>query len=263
MNKQFIDALQKILQEHDEVVMVTLARIRGSAPQEPGAKVIVGKAGLLHGTVGGGKLETRAIEHAKLLLHSNDQKNDFVEWNLQQDVGMTCGGVVSLFFEKLNQRPLWQIAIFGAGHVSQELVRGLLRLDCSLSVIDPRPEWLEHLPESHRLKKILAPNMASVIPELDPNTFIASMTMGHDFDLAVAEAALNRHCFPYVGAIGSKIKSKTLRSDLLKRGVAPEQVEKLICPIGEDIGNNTPAEIAISIMAQLLRERDKIQNKNM
>ena len=67
-----------------------------------------------------------------------------VEWNLQRDVGMTCGGVVKLFFETYNHSQ-WQIAIFGAGHVAAAVVHCLLPLECRVTCIDPREEWLDRL----------------------------------------------------------------------------------------------------------------------
>ena len=75
-----------------------------------------------------------------------DDAFDFAEWNLQKDVGMTCGGVVSMFFENMLPKARWKIAVFGAGHVSQELIPLLLKLDCDVSCADPLIYWLNKLP---------------------------------------------------------------------------------------------------------------------
>lgn len=255
MNEDFLFQLSKFRESGKSCVVVTLVNILGSAPQELGARIIVGEEGLLFGTIGGGKVEALAIKTAKEQLLSKD---DFlsVSWNLQTDVGMTCGGVVGLFFEKMVARSTWKIAVFGAGHVAQELIPLLLRIDCSVICIDPREDWLAKLPVHSRLEKIQTPAMKDVVKNLDPKTFLVSVTMGHAFDLPVLEVALSQNNFPYVGVIGSEAKAIVLKNDLLKLGVDKESVSRLICPIGESFGNNQPAEIALSIVAQLIKARD-------
>lgn len=255
MNDEFLIQLSRFKEVGTIVIVVTMVNARGSSPQDVGARIIIGQDGLLYGTIGGGKLEEKVIAHAKTML-SLDFKNDFREWNLQTDVGMTCGGVVGLFFEKIQLTSDWKIAVFGAGHVAQELVRLLLKLDCEITCIDPRMEWLEKLPEHSRLKKIQTDEMLSVLKSLSEKTFIALMTMGHAYDLPILVEAMKNYNFPYIGVIGSDSKARVLKNDLLKNGVDQLKIEKLYCPIGERIGNNQPAEIAISIVAQLLKARD-------
>lgn len=245
-----------------DIVVAKLVHTRGSAPQEVGARIVVSSEGLLHGTVGGGKVEMKVIAHAKEMLASEKQ-NDFQEWNLQTDVGMTCGGVVSFFFERLSSGPRWKIAVFGAGHVGQELIRTLIRLECSLMCFDSRQEWLDKLPDHPYLIKECLLEPAEKISDLDPDTFIISMTMGHAFDLPILTAALKRETFPYIGAIGSRAKATVLKRDLKTNGISDSALEKLYCPIGEEFGNNTPTEIAISIVAQLLRVRDQNGSKRL
>jgi xanthine dehydrogenase accessory factor len=257
MNDEYFYKLSEFKSSHIPCVSVTIVNMKGSAPQNVGAKIIVGTTGLLFGTIGGGKVEALAIDHAIKIL-ANKSTFDFVEWNLQKDVGMTCGGVIKLFFEKIQIIPEWKIAVFGAGHVAQELIQLLLKLDCEITCIDPRIEWLDKIPNSNKIKKIKIDDMSLILKDLNPDSFIVSVTMGHDFDLIVAKVALEKFNFPYVGAIGSETKSRILKSDLEKSGLSTTAVEKLKCPIGEKIGNNSPAEIAISIVAQLLRVRDNL-----
>jgi xanthine dehydrogenase accessory factor len=244
------------LQEKGQTfVVATLVKVRGSAPQEVGAKILVGAEGYIDGTAGGGKIEERVIAHAKQMLKTNESF-DYADWNLQTDIKMTCGGVVSFFFERVQAKPTWEIAIFGAGHVAQEVVRTLLKLDCSITCVDPREEWLNKLPEHHKLTKIQTENMQDVVEALMPQSFIASMTMGHSFDLPILLAAMKRDVFPYIGVIGSESKGAVLRADLKKAGAEDWMIKKLHCPIGEPFGNNTPVEIAISITAQLIKTRE-------
>jgi xanthine dehydrogenase accessory factor len=255
MNDEFLSELAKLKETVIPCVVVTLVHIKGSSPQEIGARIIVGNSGLLFGTVGGGKVETKAIAAAKELLFS-EESHQFAEWNLQTDVGMTCGGVVSFYFEKILPVSNWKIAVFGAGHVAQELVRLLVKLDCEITCIDPRNEWLDKLPEHNRIKKIQTEDMKSVLKTLAPTTFITSMTMGHAFDLPILLEAMTKFEFPYLGVIGSEAKAKVLKAELKASGVSELKIAKLICPIGEDFGNNSPVEIALSIVVQLIKLRN-------
>lgn len=255
MTSEFLLKLDTLKKQYAELVIVTLVDLKGSAPQERGAKIIVGPEGLLYGTVGGGKVEKKVIEHAQTLFTHKNQ-TDFQSWNLQTDIGMTCGGVCSFYFEKWRTKPLWNVAIFGAGHVAQEVVRLLARLECSVICIDPRVEWLEKLPSHPYLTKIHSIDMKTEVAQLPENTFVACMTMGHAFDLPILEEVFKNGQFPFVGAIGSESKARTLKQDLLKSGFESQLIETLKCPIGESFGNNTPAEIAISIVSQLINKRD-------
>lgn len=252
--EDFLTDFQKAKSEVGDFVVVTLTSFQGSAPQILGARMIVGPAGYFSGTVGGGKLEKRAIE-AAVSMFEDSQASMAVVWNLQTDLGMSCGGVVSLLFEKQLQSNGWDIAIFGAGHVSQELVRVLSRLNCQITVIDPRPEWLGKLPESRNVKVVVQSAPEDFVSELSSRAFVVVSTMGHATDLPILQKALPKR-FPFIGAIGSSVKAEKLKRNLIDLGVSPEDTQALYCPIGEPIGNNTPPEIALSIAAQLLRVRD-------
>lgn len=259
MNK-WPQQIENLKEKNQAFVMITLVNIEGSSPQDVGARAFVSSKELLAGTVGGGKLELKAIDHAQSLLEneSSTAKFDFKQWNLKKDVGMTCGGVVSLFFEVYRPVDLWNIAVFGAGHVAQEVVRLLLTLNCHIFCVDPRQEWLDKLPTNSKLQKIKIENMNEFVSKLPPRTFIASLTMGHAFDLPILVQAMNLDHFPYIGAIGSKSKSLVLKNDLKNLGIPQQKIERLICPIGEKIGCNDPAEIAISIVSQMLKTRDSL-----
>lgn len=228
----------------------------GSAPADRGAKMLVTQAGLVAGTVGGGKIEARALLEAGRMLASNTGEAQFYGWNLQTDLGMTCGGVVRLFFEPFNTAR-WPIAVFGAGHVAQSLVRVLLPLDCALSCFDTRTEWLDRLPDEPRLRRVHSPDLAGEVKALPDNAFVVLMTMGHATDLPVLREVLARP-FPFVGVIGSKAKGAALRRTLGRDGFSPEQCARVVCPIGLPIGTNHLQEIAISIAAQLIQQRDQI-----
>lgn len=232
----------------------------GSTPQDAGSKMLVTEAGLSSGTVGGGRVEHKAIEHAKQMLSQSGGEamaNQLVEWNLQRDVGMTCGGVVKLFFESYNLCD-WRVAVFGAGHVAAALAHCLSQMECRLSCIDPRQEWLDKIPDHPQLTKICVAEPRSQVVELRDDTFVICMTMGHGTDRPILEEIFQqRREFPFLGVIGSKAKRSVLKRELLDAGATEQQFETIHCPIGLSLGTNQPGEIAVSIAAQLIQYRDQ------
>ena len=162
------DEGQKLTQSGISFVVVTLTHVRGSAPQDPGAKIIVTKEGLYAGTVGGGKVEMAAIKKCITILESSKQMPpEVVSWNLQKDIGMSCGGESSFLFEHYHQTH-WPIVIFGAGHVSQAVTRLLSKLSCHLICVDSRIEWIEKL---EGIKTIHHSDPKTVVSQLDPKSF--------------------------------------------------------------------------------------------
>src|SRR5688572_2755066 len=133
----FVERLAELSQSGVPFVCVTMVQAIGSTPQDTGSKMLVTAEGLVTGTVGGGKVEHKAIEHAKEILlppiaDSRRPTAHLLEWNLKRDVGMTCGGSVKLFFETYNHSE-WRIVVFGAGHVAGAVVECLAPLDCHVT----------------------------------------------------------------------------------------------------------------------------------
>ena len=253
------EKFNELLFSNTPFVMVTLVDSLGSSPQCRGSKMLVTQEGLYDGTIGGGKVEFKAINEAKSLLENKSLQTFFCEWNLQKDVGMSCGGVVRIYFEAFHSK-IWKIAVFGAGHVANALIPLLLSLDCQIRCADPRKDWLNKLPQSHKLDLIHIEDMASEVKNLDNNTFVLLMTMGHSTDLPILLEILRTRRFPYLGVIGSRAKAARIKKDIEEAGLPPSCKEAFYCPIGLDFGNNHPQEIAISVAAQLIQERDRSYN---
>ena len=253
-----IEKLSQLAKAGEPFVVVTMIETQGSSPQELGAKMLVDSSGLVHGTIGGGKVEHRAIEHATQMLIEASKNREVLEWNLNRDIGMTCGGIVKFFFEVYNRED-WQIVIFGAGHVAQALVRVLQNLNCQVTCIDTRQEWLDRMPDHDGLKKLWVDDLKVEAAKLKSTDFVVCMTMGHSTDRPVLATIFKQNVTPaYLGVIGSKSKRGALLRELqTDDGIDREVAEAFICPIGLPIGSNQPAEIAISIVAQLLEVRDR------
>jgi xanthine dehydrogenase accessory factor len=252
----FFDALGELMAAEVPLVAVTVVDTVGSVPQDRGAKMIVTAEGLRFGTVGGGKVETKAIAEAQAMLAGAEgQTTKFAQWNLQKDVGMTCGGVVKLYFESHNVGR-WRVVVFGAGHVANALVNVLIHLDCHVTCVDPRPEWLEKLPDSAKLTRVRSDDMPSVVKTIPDDAFVVLMTMGHTTDKPILIEILRTRTFPYLGVIGSESKAAVLRRDVGEAGLPDEAKRAFFCPIGLDLGSNHPYEIAVSVVAQMVRIRD-------
>ena len=255
-----IRVTQKLLDSETSFVSVTLCAIRGSAPQIVGAKAIVTVDGIECGTIGGGKIEAAAIRRGQEMLTGGDQPScELQTWNLQSDIGMTCGGEVTLLFEH-HSRSNWPIVVFGAGHVAQALIRLLVQLNCRVTCIDSRSDWLAKLPYHPKLKKECVAVPKSVVASHPADAFFVLVSKGHATDLPVLAEILSSRDAPYVGVIGSEQKARVLRRDLHRQGFADDKIDAFFCPMGLPIGNNTPTEIAISIVAQLIRVRDETKS---
>jgi xanthine dehydrogenase accessory factor len=237
-------------------VTVTLTGGRGHIPQEPGAKILVTEEGLHWGTVGGGKVEAKAIREAEAMLREGAREPRLVTWNLTRDVGMTCGGELSYLFEPSGAAP-WSVVVYGAGHVGQALTRLLASLECRVTCVDSRAGWTAKLAPHPRLSVLTVAEPAEVVAR-HPRAFHVVVTQGHATDLPIL-TALSRlsPSPPYVGSIGSDVKALRLRTDLRAAGCAEGFLERLRCPIGLELGSNHPGEIAVSIAAELLKVRDQ------
>lgn len=244
-------------------VVVTMAGTRGHAPQDPGAKILVTAEGLHFGTVGGGKVEAKCILEGKrlLALPPGESPTLLLTWNLQRDVGMTCGGEVTYLFERRDAAG-WPIVVFGAGHVAQSVAKVLETLACRATFVDTRPEWIERTPlSSGKLRTALVAEPADYVASLKGDEYVVVTTRGHATDLPVLKALYAREReeglrFPYIGGIGSDVKALKLRKELAELGVPSDRIREFRCPIGLPLGGNDPAEIAISIAAELIQVRD-------
>ena len=258
---KYIERLAELDQRGEPFVSVTLVEAIGSTPQDVGAKMLVDQHGLNFGTIGGGRVEQRALALAAEMIQDTTPRPrvELVEWNLQRDIGMTCGGSVRMFFELFNARR-WHIVIFGAGHVAQSLVRYLQPLDCQVTCIDSRQEWLERLPIAANVMTICSAQPEDLVAKLRDDDFVLCMTMGHRTDRPILARifALGRR-FPYLGVIGSLAKRKVLVRELCDGGLDTELANQFTCPIGLQVGSNHPGEIAISVVAQLIQVRDAVR----
>lgn len=252
LSTTFYQQLVELIEAGNPIVLVTVTSTHGSAPTDTGSKMIVSVDGLCIGSVGGGRIEAKAIDHAKQMM-SDRQLTSTTDWSLKADVGMTCGGRVALYYEAHNLAT-WKIVIFGAGHVTGAVARTLNHLNCRVACIDPRGDWLAKLPRG--IQTVQTDDPPAYVDQLEDDCYVLCMTRGHRSDLPVLKRIFEtKRQFSFLGVIGSKAKAAVLRKELAEEGIAAEDM-RFECPVGLPIGSNDPAEIAISISAQLLQARD-------
>jgi xanthine dehydrogenase accessory factor len=248
-------------------VLVTVASVRGHAPREAGAKMVV-SADATWGTVGGGNLEEVAVRRARALSASGGDPAlvtvSLSEKAPYQHGVQCCGGEVTLLLEPLRVVPA--VAVFGVGHVGLELARILARHDLDLHLVDSRADQVT--PE--RLAPVLADPVARVhvhdvpvLPELvlaglPAGTHVVVMTHDHGEDAALCDAALRTPALGPVGLIGSAAKWSRFRRMLREAGHGEGEIARITSPIGLDgLAGKDPATIAVSVAAALLREVER------
>lgn len=260
---EWMRAVQRLREQRRPGVLVTVISVRGHAPREAGAKMVVADDNVW-ATVGGGNLEAVAIERARALLTAGTTEPETLEFALsdkapfQQSV-QCCGGEVKLLLEPLPVVP--SVAIFGMGHVGLELARILARHDVELHLVDSRPDQLvaerlsvldDAVANVHIHHVPVLPEL--VVGELPPGTHALLMTHDHAEDAALCDAALRNGQLATIGLIGSSAKWARFRRKLADDGIPAEAIEKITTPIGlPEVAGKEPAVIAVSVAAWLLQ----------
>jgi xanthine dehydrogenase accessory factor len=264
----WVDALQRLRESRTPAVIVTLAMVRGHAPRNGGAKLIVSPDALF-GTVGGGNLEATAIAQARDMLVTGTDEPRLLKLTLSDrtttEYGIQCcGGEVTMLLEPVRAMPT--VAIFGLGHVGIELARILGRHELELVLVDARAEMLAParlgVPGA---SGILADAVATVhvrhapvpetaIADLPSGAHVLVMTHDHGEDLAITDQALRRDDLGSIGLIGSSSKWARFRRRLTELGHTESELARVTTPIGiPEIHGKAPASIAVSVAARTLQ----------
>ncbi|MBS1906890.1 MAG: xanthine dehydrogenase accessory protein XdhC [Actinobacteria bacterium] len=268
----WLDALQDLRSRRIPAVIVTLATVRGHAPRNGGAKMVVAPASV-HGTVGGGNLEQTAIEQARRMLAEGAAEPELLTLTLS-DKAVTeygvqcCGGEVTMLLEPIGVTPA--VAVFGLGHVGLELARILARHELDLVLVDSRAEMLAEdrigIPGQRgplgdavaRVRVVHAPVPEAALVDLTGGTHVLVMTHDHVEDLAIVDQALRTAELGSIGLIGSASKWVRFQKKLRELGQADADLARVTTPIGiPEVAGKQPAVIAVSVAARILQLIDE------
>lgn len=231
--------------------VLTVIEARGSTPREVGTKMLLRADGSTVGTIGGGPSEAAALADARQALADGQSRIGHYSLLGQTpaDLGI-CGGETSVFIEVLQIKPTLLIA--GAGHVGQPLAEFGHLLGFRTIVADDRPEFVNETRFPHADELVVTPldKLAKKVT-ITARTFVVIVTRGHDHDEAVLRQVVSSPA-AYIGMIGSPRKVRTVFERLMANGVPKADLARVYAPIGLRTGGQTPAEIAVSILAEIV-----------
>jgi len=239
--------------------VATIVNVRGSIPSFKTAKMLVRDDGSIVGTIGGGCVEAEVWQAAREVMES--EKPRTLTFDLNQDpkydTGLVCGGTLEIFVEPV--LPPADLYIFGAGHVAASLYKVARIAGFDVTVVDDREAYAnrERFPEA---QQVIAEDFEKAAAQLAPgeSSYIVIVTRGHRDDMRMLRWAVQTPA-RYVGMIGSKRKTITIFKELQAEGLPAHLFDRVHAPVGLDIGAITPEEIAVSITAELIAKRRKVE----
>jgi xanthine dehydrogenase accessory factor len=253
MEHEIYQELFRLANEYRDVALVTIISTAGSTPQEEGAKMLVRDNGSIVGTIGGGELEKQAIREALTAMRIGKVKRLSYQLTEGKDNGMVCGGDLEIFIEPVLVEPF--LFIFGGGHIGLALAKMAKLGGFRIVIIDDRPEFAtsQRFPEA---EQVLVADFGEAFSKLTVrhSDYIVILTHAHNGDEVVLEQSLKTDA-RYIGMIGSAKKNEVIFSHLRSKGIPQEQLEKVYTPIGLRIRAQTPAEITVSILAEMIKNR--------
>ena len=247
------DQLSRLRLQNKSFALVTIVSTKGSTPRDTGTKMIVCADGNVYGTVGGSAVEAMVIDEAKTCITSGKCLKVWhdLDDREKEDTGMICGGNMEFFIEPVGSQP--HLYIFGGGHVAFPLSRIAFQTGFSYTIVEDREEFAAKERFTEAKDIILAkPDEISEKIDFTPTDYVAIVTRSHEMDYQALKVILNKKV-KYLGLIASKVKKKQVVNQLLEEGFDKKAIAQIHSPIGLDIGAQTPEEIAISIVAELIK----------
>lgn len=233
--------------------VVTVVATTGSSPRKAGAKMVVRHDGTTIGTVGGGRMEVESVEAA--LASLADAKPLLLPFVLTEEHGFVCGGSVTVYIEPHGLRPA--LVMVGGGHVGKEVTELAARCGFRVTVVDSRPEMATTARHPGAIRAVWGDEGEALrnLPIRGTTTIIIA-AYSHKADYAAVREAL-RTDSGCIGLLGSRRKWVLFRERLLSEGFTEDDLSRVVTPVGLDLGSETPEEIAVSIVGQLIENRRK------
>lgn len=251
-----IDALLAELLEAtsrgERCALVTVAATKGSVPREAGAKAIVYEDGRMSGTIGGGKFEALVIADALATLASKQPllKTYPLHEASEQSFGAICGGEVTMLIEP--RVPREALVLIGAGHCAQAVAQLAMSCGMHVTVCDDRADLVSPFSAHRRVSAAAAPQFIAAHPWRADEALVI-VNRNAELDREALHAALQVTGYGYLGMMGSRRKVRLVFDELLACGCTAAQLASVFAPVGLDLDADAPAEIAVSIVAEILR----------
>ncbi|MCD4691253.1 XdhC family protein [bacterium] len=266
MALKLADIYQEIARMHRDGVpgvVATVVRAEGSTPRSAGAHMIVYADGRTLGSVGGGAIEGSVIDEAVALAAADPDALGcrLVTYDLGNDVGMACGGSIEVFLEPIAPAPA--VTVIGGGHVGLAVAKIARQAGFHVIVIDDREDMVsaERFPFADR-RFVGGAELLDRELHIDRSSMVVVVTRGHRYDKDWIRVLLSKHP-AYLGMIGSEQKVEAAFDDLEAEGIPRDELSRIHAPIGLDIGAETPDEIAVSVVAEIIAERHGISDTAM
>lgn len=257
--RDVLEAALSAEERGEPAALVTVVATEGSTPQKAGAKMVVFPDGRIVGTIGGGCVESEMVLRARQTIESGRTQLAAYDLTPEQagEDGLVCGGRMQVFIEPLEGVPT--LCLFGAGHVAQPLAHLAKTAGFRVEVADDRMKFAnrERFPEAD-LVIVEEFKPAASQMTLGANSYAVVVTRGHRGDADALEAVLGRG-LRYVGLLGSKPKLVHIAAVLEERGLPAERLAEIRCPLGLEIGAQSPEEIAVSILAEMIAVRRGVE----
>lgn len=243
--------LLEVRDRGEDVALATVVRTQGSVPRHEGSRMIVWPDGHTLGTVGGGMLESRVVEMA--LQAIRDGKPQMLTYQLADpasgDAGV-CGGVADIFIEPFLSPPT--VVVVGCGHVGKAVAELAKWIGFRVVVSDDRADLCtpEHIPGMDGYIVTPAGELANRM-RITAQTYVAAMTRGQPVDLDLLPPLLESPA-RYIGVIGSRRRWALTADALRERGVTEQQLARIHAPVGLELAAETPREIAVSVLAEII-----------
>jgi xanthine dehydrogenase accessory factor len=234
--------------------LCTIIQAKGSTPRKAGSKMLVYMDRSIVGTIGGGEVEGRVIEEALLAIKSGESKVcSYDLFDAQQGDPGVCGGSMEIFIDPLNQAD--DLVVVGGGHVGRAVVHLAKWLGFRVTISDDREDYStpENIPEADEYIHCRLEGLPERY-DFTPRTAIVLATRNNQVDIQGLPEVL---AVPssYIGVISSRRRWNLTREELLKSGLKESDLERVHAPIGLDIDADTPEEIALSILAEVIQTR--------
>ena len=234
----------------ETVALCTVVRVEGSAPRHGGARMVVWPDERFVGSIGGGALEHHVLAEARAALREGAPR--LVSLHLTRDLGMCCGGATEVYVEPVS--PVERLVIYGAGHVAKPTADMAAQLGFEVTVVDDRDDWNtpERFPRATRV--VADPRAHARALATGAHTWVLVTTHAHALDQDLVELLLPRP-LAWIGLIGSRTKATRFFLRLRAAGMDETLFARLRVPVGLDLGAETPEEIAVSIVGELVQVR--------